>query len=289
MMRITVASRVGTVRLAPATFHRQQCDHKLTSNLRSLVRPSLPYGSRLRVNSAAESSSETQYPGMYGPWSITQQDLIEVWTYRICISIVAGTFAAGTALSLFSPDVASSGVTSGLASLGAAALGVALVQIHIYVTPLKRMLQLFWLTGVLGGSYLLVSTGATSISTYVSENPGAVWFVGPIFAALTGLTFKEGVCYGKGEAFALTLLTPALLLSHLSGLGNVGNGAVDHTLVVVVAGLLLVFAGRKYTQPVKDDIGDGSVFNFMKLSPEEQEELVAKLESARGGVSGFDD
>jgi uncharacterized integral membrane protein len=199
---------------------------------------------------------------------------------------VAGTFAAGTALSLFKPDLAATGLTTALAGLGAAALGMALVQIHIYVTPLKRMLQLFWLVGVLGGSYLLFSTGIGSLPSYVAENNNSIWFIGPIFAALTGLTFKEGVCYGKGEAFALTLLTPALLLGHLSGLGNIGDGAVDHTLAVVVAGLLLLFAGRKYTQPVKDDIGDGSVFNFMKLSPEEQAIVVAKLESGRGGGSG---
>jgi uncharacterized integral membrane protein len=196
---------------------------------------------------------------------------------------VAGTFAAGTALSLTNPDVAATGVTSGLAALGAAALGMSLVQIHIYVTPLKRMLQLFWLAGVLGGSYLLFTSETPSLPTYVAENQGAIWFIGPSFAALTGMTFKEGVCYGKGEAFALTILIPALLLGHLSGLGNLGNGAVDHTLAVVVAGLLLLFAGRKYTQPVKDDIGDGSVFNFMRLSPEEQAAVVAKLESGRGG------
>ncbi|KAG7670866.1 hypothetical protein Ndes2526B_g01375 [Nannochloris sp. 'desiccata'] len=220
---------------------------------------------------------------MYGQWSITQQDLIEVWTYRICISVVAGTFAAGTALSLINPNIAATGVSSALAGLGAAALGLALVQIHIYVTPLKRMLQLFWLVGVLGGSYVLFSTGTASLPSYVAENNSAVWFIGPSFAALTGLTFKEGVCYGKGEAFTLTLLLPALLLGHLSGLGNFGSGAVDHTLAVIVAGLLLVFAGRKYTQPVKDDIGDGSVFNFMRMSPEEQAAVVSKLESSRGG------
>lgn len=195
-------------------------------------------------------------------------------------------------LSLINPSVSATGVNTALAGLGAAALGLALVQIHIYVTPLKRMLQLFWLVGVLGGSYVLLSSGTASLPGYVAENRSAVWFIGPSFAALTGLTFKEGVCYGKGEAFALTILVPTLLLGHLSGIGNFGNGAVDHTLAVIVAGLLLVFAGRKYTQPVKDDIGDGSVFNFMRMSPDEQAAVIAKLESSRGGVgmnsSGID-
>lgn len=199
---------------------------------------------------------------------------------------MAGTFAAGTVLSLINPSVAATGVNSALAGLGAAALGLALVQIHIYVTPLKRMLQLFWLVGVLGGSFVLVSTGTASLPGYVAENNSAVWFIGPSFAALTGLTFKEGVCYGKGEAFALTILLPALLLGHLSGVGNYGNGVLDKTLAVIVSGLLLVFAGRKYTQPVKDDIGDGSVFNFMRMSPDEQAAVIAKLESSSGGGGG---
>ena len=34
---------------------------------------------------------------------------------------------------------------------GAAGFGVSLYLIHIYVTPIKRFLQLLWGTGVLGG------------------------------------------------------------------------------------------------------------------------------------------
>lgn len=39
----------------------------------------------------------------------------------------------------------------------------------------------------------------------------------------------------------------------------------------------------KYTQPVKEDIGDGSVFAFMRLPPEQQEELLARLRQQGGG------
>ena len=41
---------------------------------------------------------------------------------------------------------------------------------------------------------------------------------------------------------------------------------------MVVAWLLLVaaFAGRKYTQEVKDDIGDKSVFTFRALKTDEE-------------------
>ena len=46
---------------------------------------------------------------------------------------------------------------------------------------------------------------------------------------------------------------------------------------MVVAALLAVFAGRKWTQRIRDDIGDGSVFNFYRLPEAEQEALVARL------------
>lgn len=200
-----------------------------------------------------------------------------------------------------------------IALLGAAGFGVSLYLIHIYVTPIKRTLQLLWAAGVIGGTTLMVTQvcilwaarlkdklpnvslrssfsyciglqpsytcnqyldskqccqvieymqqvsyrqaglcpchlDPTSpvlsaaillapshhcwpwlqpqpITEYVASHQGAVWAVGPLFAAVTGVAFKEGVCYGKPECAALFFLTPALLLgaaapsrAHLSGL-----------------------------------------------------------------------
>ena len=48
-----------------------------------------------------------------------------------------------------------------------------------------------------------------------------------------------------------------LLLGHLTTLLPESG---EQGLAVVAATLLTVFAARKYTQPVRDDIGDGSVF-----------------------------
>lgn len=192
--------------------------------------------------------------------------------------MVAAAFAAGTAHTLLAPASAApptgTDLDTILAVLGTSGLGVSLALIHIYVMQLKRLLQAFWVAGVMGGTYLLVTQDQVSLPAYVFDHPSSVWFIGPVFAALTGLTFKEGVCYGKAEAFALTLLIPALLLGHLTGWVP---ESVEEGLAVGVAALLVVFAGRKYTQPVKDDIGDGSVFAFQKLSPEGQAALVKKL------------
>uniref|UniRef100_A0A6V7QUY4 Uncharacterized protein n=1 Tax=Ananas comosus var. bracteatus TaxID=296719 RepID=A0A6V7QUY4_ANACO len=78
-----------------------------------------------------------------------------------------------------------------------------------------------------------------SLAQYVLDNPSALWFVGPLFAALTGLVFKEGLCYGKLEAGILTFVIPGLLLGHLSGLMD--NGPKLSLLGLWMA-LFVVFA-----------------------------------------------
>lgn len=51
--------------------------------------------------------------------------------------------------------------------------------------------------------------------------------MGPLFAAFTGVAFKEGVCYGKPECAVLFFLTPALLL----GKGLSCKSWYDHILL----------------------------------------------------------
>ena len=75
-MRVVLGNRIGALRLAPGAIHRQQCN-LFSSKLQHIARPRLPHGSLLCMESAVEGNSET-YPGMYGSWSITQQDLVEV-------------------------------------------------------------------------------------------------------------------------------------------------------------------------------------------------------------------
>lgn len=232
-----------------------------------------------RVHRCAIHAQEgEEFQGVYGPWRVEQSDLIEVWTYRICISILTASCVTesvqhGLALSLPVDDEI-------VCLAGIAALGIALQQIHIYVTPLKRMLQLFWLAGFLGYGYVSLQNSGQGLTTMdaVLKDGSTVWLVGPLGAALTGVTFKEGLCYGKTEAFILTLLIPALFLSHLFGFDGSFHGAVGQALDLSVCGLLSLFALRKYTQDVKDDIGDGSVFRFQKMTPHEQEELLKTLE-----------
>lgn len=80
-------------------------------------------------------------------------------------------------------------------ALGAAGLGLSLLLIHIYVTEIKRTLQLLWGLGVLGSiatSFTLAEPAGQNLVQYVVDHPTAVWLIGPLFAAFTGLVFKEG-------------------------------------------------------------------------------------------------
>ncbi|XP_042438711.1 uncharacterized protein LOC122024214 [Zingiber officinale] len=226
--------------------------------------------------------STAVYQGSYGPWSVEPSDVREVILYRSGLVTAAISFVLA-ASSAFIPE----GNVVGdiirqdrdfLYTIGAGGLGLSLLLIHIYVTPIKRFLQLLWMLGVCGslGAYLTAAKPLNeSLIDYVINNPTAVWFVGPLFAALTGLVFKEGLCYGKLEAGILTFIIPGLLLGHLTGL--LDDGAKLGLLGVWMA-LFVVFAARKFQQPIKDDIGDKSVFMFNALPEEERKALLEKLE-----------
>ncbi|GLJ44585.1 hypothetical protein SUGI_0937070 [Cryptomeria japonica] len=228
------------------------------------------------------TGNDTVYQGVYGPWTIESSDKLEVTLYRggLVTSALSFIAAASTA---FLPDnsIAKALLQQNLDTLyalGAGSLGLSLVLIHIYVTPIKRTLQILWALGLLGSlatSLNLAQPAGEGLVEYVIDNPVAVWFVGPLFASLTGLVFKEGLCYGKLEAAALTFVIPTLLLGHLTGLMD------DNTklgLLGVWMALFVVFASRKFTQPIKDDIGDKSVFMFNAKSEEEKAVILRQRE-----------
>lgn len=233
-------------------------------------------------SSPESSPSELVYQGAYGPWTVESSDIQEVILYRSGLVTAATSFVIASSTAFFhDPGTVHDLISSNLDlfyCLGGGGLGVSLYLIHIYVKEIKQALQALWLIGALGSvatySLLAQPLGKTLVE-YVVENPATVWFVGPLFAALTGLVFKEGLCYGKLEAGVLTFVIPALLLGHLSGLMDDGTKL---TILGFWMALFVVFAGRKFTQPIKDDIGDKSVFIFNALTEPEKAALVEKLE-----------
>jgi uncharacterized integral membrane protein len=88
-----------------------------------------------------------------------------------------------------------------------------------------------------------------------------VWAIGPFFAALAGIGFKEFFCFRRPEAIGVTLLLPLALLGHLSGV--IGAGACG-ALLGLQAALLLVLCLRKFPMPAAADVGDKSVFAYLE-------------------------
>ncbi|MEB3224455.1 MAG: DUF2301 domain-containing membrane protein, partial [Synechococcus sp.] len=95
----------------------------------------------------------------------------------------------------------------------------------------------------------------------VCNRPQTIWGIGFLFAALTGIFFKEGFCFRRLETMLLTPLVPCLLLGHLTQLLPLAIAKIGFSLWSV---LFVIFATRKFTQQPAADIGDKSVFEHLK-------------------------
>lgn len=201
--------------------------------------------------------SDPVFEGVYGPFTITTTDRREVLGYRLALLTAAIAQAALLAQWHWLGDA---WLWPWLLPL-AAGLGLSLRWIHIYLRPLHRALQLFWLLGCLGFGALLLVAGPTGMAAAVAADGRWIWAVGPFFAALAGIGFKEFFCFRRPEAIGVTLLLPLALLGHLSGLLE---PAATGWLLAIEATLLLVLCLRKFPMPAAADVGDKSVFAFLE-------------------------
>lgn len=201
------------------------------------------------------------YQGQFGEFTITQSDRTGVIIYRIGLVVAALCFAIASGLVLLSDNTQS--VLTALTPLYAVfcvALGISLITIHIYLAPLHRLLQLFWAIGAIAATTLALSS-SEPLALFIYNHPIAIFGVGFTFAALTGIYFKEAFCFNRFETKFLTPLVPILLLGHLAG---VLPPAWEQVLLGLWAVLFAVFALRKVVQPIPPDIGDKSVFVYLK-------------------------
>ena len=207
------------------------------------------------------TTADPQFDGMYGPFTITSTDREEVQRYRICLLISGVSLSAGLLQWWL---VSGQWAWLWLLPLSVS-IGLALQWIHIYLRPLHRALQLFWLLGCLGWLGLMLQASANEALDTLASHPLWLLAVGPMFAALTGIGFKEFFCFRRPEAVGLTLLLPVALLGRILGL--IGNGAC--WLLVLFAGLLLVvLAVRKFGMEAAADVGDKSVFAYLDTQRE---------------------
>lgn len=201
------------------------------------------------------------YEGQFGNFSITEHDRREVIIYRsgLALSALSLGLGVGLLIGVGPTDTVLNSLTL-LYGLFWVGLGVSLWHIHIYLRVLHQALQAFWLVGgiaSLGIAYLYPGPLAEA----VYRHPYTILGVGFTFAALTGIFFKEAFCFNRFETKFLTPLVPLLLLGHMVQFLSV---TVEQGLLMAWAVLIGVFAFRKVIQPIPPDIGDKSVFEYLK-------------------------
>jgi uncharacterized integral membrane protein len=200
------------------------------------------------------------YQGQFGEFTITDSDRREVILYRTGLAIAGLSFAIGVALILgIGNDPLVLQLLTPLFMLFSAGLGLSLWTIHIYFKVLHRVLQLFWIIGSISAVVFTVYS-AEPLAVFIYQQPFSILGVGFVFAALTGIFFKEGFCFGRLETKLLTPLLPVLLLGHMFSFLPV---SIEQVMLVAWAGLFLVFAFRKAIQAIPPDIGDKSVFEHL--------------------------
>lgn len=211
--------------------------------------------------SKPQSSFESMiYQGQFGEYTITESDRKGVIIYRSGLIVAALCFAIGTGLILFQAE--NPMIIQALTPLYAGfwlSLGVSLWTIHIYLVPLHRLLQLFWLIGGIA-SLVFALNSNEPLALTIYNHPYTILGVGFTFAALTGIYFKEAFCFNRMETKLLTPLVPLLLLGFIVGFWSV---SAQKILLFFWAIQFVIFAGRKLFQAIPDDIGDKSVFDYL--------------------------
>ncbi|MGC1396818.1 MAG: DUF2301 domain-containing membrane protein [Coleofasciculaceae cyanobacterium] len=208
-----------------------------------------------------QASELEVYQGQFGEFTITPSDRTGVIIYRSGLLVAALSFAIATCLILLkgtTPTVLTT--VTWLYGVFTVALGVSLYTIHIYLAVLHRVLQLFWAIGTIAAIIIAVSNSEPLV-LFVYNHPISLLGVGFSFAALTGIYFKEAFCFNRLETKFLTFLVPMLLLGHLAGVLPL---AWEQVLLVIWSVLFVVFALRKVVQAIPPDIGDKSVFSYLK-------------------------
>jgi uncharacterized integral membrane protein len=199
------------------------------------------------------------YQGQFGEFTIDRSDRLGTIVYRTGLAIAALSFAIGSILVLRSDSSLFPALTP-LFFCFCGALGVSLLTIHIYLAALHRVLQLFWAIGTIS-AVAIAANNTSPLAVTVYEHPMTLFGIGFVFAALTGIYFKEAFCFNRFETKFLTPLVPILLLGHLSGILPI---QWEQIMLGAWAVLFVIFAIRKVIQPIPPDIGDKSVFAYLK-------------------------
>ncbi|XLQ11156.1 MAG: DUF2301 domain-containing membrane protein [cyanobacterium endosymbiont of Epithemia adnata isolate EadnSB Bon19] len=210
---------------------------------------------------AAEPEKLTVYQGQFGEFTVTQNDRIKVIIYRLGLCLASFNFAIATLLILIiGEQLWVLNLLTLLFVMFSVGLGISLVTIHIYLRPLHRLLQVFWIIGTIT-ALIIAWQSSDPLALFVYNHPSTLFGIGFTFAALTGIFFKEAFCFNRLETKFLTFLVPSLLLCHLIEILPV---RVESLLLASWGLLFVIFGSRKAIQAIPPDIGDKSVFTHLE-------------------------
>lgn len=208
-----------------------------------------------------ELNQEPIYQGQFGAFTITAADRREVILYRLGMITMALCCGSVAFLAWKSPQHLLLFWFTPLLALFSLALGISLWTVHIYLGFLHRFLQLCWGIGTVSALVFFLNRGDQPLALMLYTHPLTLLGVGFLFVSLTGLFFKEAFCFNRLETKILTLLVPGLLLGHLV---QILTPAWELRLLRGWGLLFGVFALRKSIQPIPPDIGDKSVFAYLR-------------------------
>lgn len=206
------------------------------------------------------------YQGQFGEFTVDKDDRRGVIIYRAGLAVAASCFAIGAFLVLFDNNPNIYPLLTPVYTCFSIALGVSLLFIHIYMAALHRALQAFWVIGSIA-AFVVAHTDPQPFAVTVYTHPLTILGIGFTFAALTGIFFKEAFCFNRLETKILTPIVPTLLLGHLLGILPL---QWERALLGIWAIFFVVFAVRKLIQAIPPDIGDKSVFAYLKGQQKEQ-------------------
>ena len=206
--------------------------------------------------------NEITLEGVYGQFIITEKDRIEVKKYRISVLICGLSFFIG----LIHWVVIGNLFSWIWLILMSISLAFSLHWIHIYLRPLHNTLKILWGIGSIGILIMCLSVGLNNILPTLRSEPYWTFAIGPMFAALTGLGFKEFFCFRRIEALGLTIFLPIALLGHIS---HLINPTIVFSLVTISSTFFLVLSIKKFGIDPAADIGDKSVFEYLERQRQE--------------------
>ena len=200
---------------------------------------------------------QRKYQGIYGIYEINKKDEHEVRLYRISLLCCGLSFNFGLSQwILLGPNYA----WIWIIPLSISTF-FALNWIHIYLRSIHNILKIFCLLGSIGALIILNVINPQNLLIEMSNKPIYLLPITPLFAALTGLGFKEYFCFKQVEAIGITILLPLSLILHLL---NLFNHLLSISLIYLSSILLIILALKKFGTNPANDIGDKSIFDFLE-------------------------